>query len=294
MDRVALTYLLAVVEYRNMSRAAIALHVTQSTLSKSIASLERQLGVRLLDRGSRGVVPTEAGIAVQARAKEILAGFDALVRDAHRTGTATAESIRVGFTATLSAVPCIHAIARMIEAHPDLEVTAWAVDSIEYAAQLVQRGECDVVIMGALQRPSASTNLRIELLHHDDLVVLARTQSPFQRLARVGHENLSEERFIAEPRGSLLRQILDDLRPHGLRIAVDLITRQALVQLVRSGGGSALVPRRFAHQHDLTGLIIRELEPNVSVGLWMITREIATDSVQAFRRVALDGTGLAA
>jgi DNA-binding transcriptional LysR family regulator len=286
MDRVALQYFIAVVEHRNMTRAAVALHVTQPALSKAIKALEAELGVRLLDRDSRGVTPTEAGLAVHARALEILDGFDSLARDARRTRTAVRERIRIGFTATLSSVPTAEMIARLLSEHPDLDVTAWGIDSSDYAAQTVERGECDVAVMGSLGAPVVGTGLRAELLCHDPLVVLAHVNSPFTRLERVGLEHLHRERFIGEPRGSLLRDVLEGLRRHGLRIGIDLVTRQALVQLVSAAAGAALVPRRFALQHEVDGLVIRELDPPMTVGLWIITREVMADPVREFHRIA--------
>lgn len=57
-----LHYFLAVAREQNITRAAEALHVTQSTLSKQMMDLERQLGKQLLIRGNRSVTLTEEGI----------------------------------------------------------------------------------------------------------------------------------------------------------------------------------------------------------------------------------------
>ena len=59
MDLRVLRYYLAICREGNMSRAAQVLHVTQPTLSRQIADLERELGCELLVRGSRTVTPTE-------------------------------------------------------------------------------------------------------------------------------------------------------------------------------------------------------------------------------------------
>src|SRR5262249_48077940 len=67
--------LLAVVEYGSMSKAAAALHISQSAVSKALGELERTLGVRLLDRSPQGVEPTLYGRALPARG---LAIFDEL------------------------------------------------------------------------------------------------------------------------------------------------------------------------------------------------------------------------
>ena len=56
--------LLAVVQAGSMNKAAVLLNMTQPNVSKSIAELERTVGVRLLDRNARGVEPTTYGRAL--------------------------------------------------------------------------------------------------------------------------------------------------------------------------------------------------------------------------------------
>ena len=56
--------LMAVVQAGSMSKAAELLNTTQPAISRSIAELERTIGVRLLDRSTRGVEPTEYGRAL--------------------------------------------------------------------------------------------------------------------------------------------------------------------------------------------------------------------------------------
>ena len=64
-----------------MSRAAQALHVTQPTLSRQMADLERELGCELLVRGNRTVTPTEKGLYLRRRAEEIVALADQTTSD---------------------------------------------------------------------------------------------------------------------------------------------------------------------------------------------------------------------
>jgi hypothetical protein len=63
------------------TRAAEELHLTQSAVSNAVGRLEAELGHRLLHRGARGVELTEAGAVVFERAREIVAGADAIRSD---------------------------------------------------------------------------------------------------------------------------------------------------------------------------------------------------------------------
>src|SRR6201986_836029 len=65
-------YFVAVAEHRHFGRAAAALRVAQPSLSRQIRSLERQLGVRLLDRTPQGTRLTDAGEVFLPRAKALV------------------------------------------------------------------------------------------------------------------------------------------------------------------------------------------------------------------------------
>jgi DNA-binding transcriptional LysR family regulator len=76
MELYTMRYVLAVAEYENFSLAAQACHVGQPALSQQIAKLEKQLGVALFHRNSRGASLTQAGEAFVNRAREILAELE--------------------------------------------------------------------------------------------------------------------------------------------------------------------------------------------------------------------------
>jgi LysR family transcriptional regulator, nitrogen assimilation regulatory protein len=81
MDSRQLRYFARVVELGSFMRASEDLNIAQSALSHHVAKLEDELRVRLLDRHSRGVTPTEAGNALLKRAKSILLEFDGIRAD---------------------------------------------------------------------------------------------------------------------------------------------------------------------------------------------------------------------
>src|SRR5438445_13882616 len=91
-----LRYFLAVFEELHFGRAAARLYMAQPPLSKAIQQLESELGVQLLRRTSRGVVPTDAGHAFAEGALAVLAQVDAAVAEARRTGSVS--TLRIGCT----------------------------------------------------------------------------------------------------------------------------------------------------------------------------------------------------
>src|SRR5258705_2799897 len=61
MDIRQLRYFVGVLEAKSLNKASVLLHVAQPALSTQIRNLERELGVKLLDRHARGIAPTKAG-----------------------------------------------------------------------------------------------------------------------------------------------------------------------------------------------------------------------------------------
>ncbi|MFJ8622280.1 LysR family transcriptional regulator [Kitasatospora sp. NPDC093550] len=97
----------AVARHGSFTRAATELLITQPALSRTVAQLEAGLGLRLLERSSRGVALTDAGAEFLVHAERTLAAFEAAVAAARRE-----SSVRLGFSWLLPDPWAQHAIAR--------------------------------------------------------------------------------------------------------------------------------------------------------------------------------------
>ena len=76
MEIRVLRYFLTVVREENITKAAEVLHITQPTLSRQLAQLEEETGVKLFNRGTRKITLTDEGILLRRRAEEILSLVD--------------------------------------------------------------------------------------------------------------------------------------------------------------------------------------------------------------------------
>ena len=81
MEIRVLRYFLTVVREESITRAAEALHITQPTLSRQLAQLEEEMGVKLFLRGTRKIVLTNEGLLLRRRAEEILELVDKTERE---------------------------------------------------------------------------------------------------------------------------------------------------------------------------------------------------------------------
>jgi DNA-binding transcriptional LysR family regulator len=122
IDLQHLHYALAAADHGSFRRAAEALLLRQSTLSRCIRQLEEAIGVIVFDRSSGGVRATEAGQSFLRSARSILEQMDALVINATSTGRGEAGRLVVGFYTSLSAGNLRATITDFKERFPRVEV----------------------------------------------------------------------------------------------------------------------------------------------------------------------------
>lgn len=185
VDLRQLQYLIAVAEEGAFRRAARRLHLAQPPLSIAIRQLERELGVTLLDRSTRGVVPTPAGEEMVARAREILAQVDA-ARVAVAAGQDSRRLIRVGLIAgPLSAGELTGPIFQTVRSSmPGCHVVT---QELSFGDQLtaLQNGDIDVAIV---RPPLVPANI--------DLIPIA--EEPRVMVVGRGHELAGEEELTVD------------------------------------------------------------------------------------------------
>lgn len=237
METTFLSNLLLVVDTGSMAEAARRVGVTPAAIAQQMSALERELGVTLLMRSGRTVMPTEAGYRVIERARGLVADLAELKAYALE-GEATGE-LRIGTitTALLSLLPDV--LANFARAFPRAKLLIRAGTSMELYDTL-QRGDLDVAIClhPAFALPKAYD---WHLLREEPLVVLARA-----RLAGEDpHELLQREPFIRYDRtlggGKQADQYLRAARivPNEL---FELNSLMAIAMMVDRGLGVSLVP----------------------------------------------------
>lgn len=122
MEIRVLRYFLAVAHEENMTKAAEVLHLTQPTLSRQIADLERELGVTLLSRSSKGVSLTREGRLLRRRAEEIVALAEETAFELSSAYDDISGDIFIGMGETLGVKTIAGAVRELRERHPKVKV----------------------------------------------------------------------------------------------------------------------------------------------------------------------------
>lgn len=94
-----INYFLAVAKFLNFSQAAASLYVAQSTLSRSIAALETEIGVTLLERDFHNVRLTSAGKVMNNEMQQLMGELDAVIKRVQATANITSNKFAIGVLA---------------------------------------------------------------------------------------------------------------------------------------------------------------------------------------------------
>jgi DNA-binding transcriptional LysR family regulator len=234
-----LRYFVAVAEERNFTRAAERLLISRPALSRAIRALESVVGVPLLVRRYRDIVPTEAGRVLLHRARDIDEQATAAVRMARRAATAAPE-LRV--TAPGWDVMLLEELVSSYNrSGPAVEATADVVDPWEQAGQL-REGTADV---GLMRAPFDERGLDGDEFFCEPWVALLREDDPLG--ARCGVElrhlvGLPIIRRCAGREDGFLLWPPDVVRVDGWIPGPEISDTAQIPAMVRLGHGTALVP----------------------------------------------------
>jgi DNA-binding transcriptional LysR family regulator len=263
-----------VAEHRHFGRAAAALHLTQSSLSRQIARLEQQVGARLLDRTPQGSTLTEAGEVFLPLAK---ASLRSTAQAVSRTRAAAQPSrITIGFITNMIITP---AVRELRHRHPDAEVQTRYLDWNEPRAALL-----DHRVDAAVTRlPFPTDKLRVTVLYDEPRVVLVPVS---HRLA--GKESVTLDDLVDEPRiraSDPAGDAFTGVEPgSGGPVAKSIEDK---FELVASGQAVAIIPAAAgisSVRPDLTTVPLDGVEPSHVV---LATRaDDRSRLVAAFRRYA--------
>jgi len=239
-----LRYFAAVARERNFTRAAEQLHIAQPPLSRQIQALEDELGLKLIDSGSRPVRLTEAGRLFYEQAVQVLERVEETIRMTRRLREAEASRLAVGFVASTLYGRLPEVIRRYRAARPGVEVSLAELTSFEQVAAL-KDGRIDVGFGRILFDDAA---LDRKLLRNEKLVAALPAKHPL--LARPGAARLAELAlaplivYPKAPRPSYADQVLALFRDAGLTPPAVLEVRelQTALGLVAAEAGVCLVP----------------------------------------------------
>lgn len=237
-DLAALELLLAVARLGSLGAAAREVGITQPAASSRLRSMERQLGVALVDRSPRGSRLTDAGALVTDWARRVVeaaAAFDAgarALRDRRDSRLRVAASMTIAEYLLPGWLLALHA------ARPDTAVSLLAGNSAK-VAELLLAGEADLGFVEGLNVP---TGLDSTVIARDRLIVVTAPGHPWARRRRpLTAAELAATPLILRERGSGTRQVLDAALGGLARPLIELSSTTAVKASAVSGAGPSVL-----------------------------------------------------
>lgn len=286
MDLKSLRYFLAIAEEGSISAAAESLNLSQPNISRQMTLLEKELGAKLFERGSRRIVLTEEGMLLRRRAVEILQLADTAVTEIGSAGKDVIGTVRIGCGETDAMRVVARAIRRFSETHPMVRFELHS-GNAEDVSDLLERGLVD---FGVLIEPTDKT--RYDYLSFPTDIrwgALVRRDDPLARMYGVSPSDISGRRVIVSRQNMAANGISGWMGPDfpepDVVATYNLLFNASL--LVSEGVGIALCLEGIVNTSGDSDLVFVPFEPELRVGMSLVWKK---NSVQGrAQRLFLDG-----
>jgi len=264
-----LRYFLAVAEEGHVTRAAERLGMQQPPLSQQIASLERQIGVRLFRRLPRGVALTEAGRTLLVQARPLLEQVDNAIAITQRTARGEEGRLAIGFTSPAAFHPLVTGTIRDLkERSPKLTLTLEEADT----TRLMEAVRSERLDAAFVRTPvSIPAGLVVDHLLTERMFVAFPAGHP-KLGGSVSLRDLADQAFIFPRQSASASYDGDGIRAACLAAGFEPMRAQeaartvSMISLVAAGLGIAIVPESLAHM-AVSGVVCVPLNDDAGLGM---------------------------
>jgi len=244
------------VESRSFSQAAVRNFVTQSAVSQQIKNLESKFEKPLLDRGGRGVSPTEAGRIVYQAAREILDRFERMGVAMKSLGQEIFGTVRVATVYSIGLYEMSRVIKTFLKKYPKVNL------HMEYFPSTRVYEEClrGSVDLGIVPYPKPTKGIEVISLRADRLILICSPDHPFGARRHIQLQKLDAERFVAFDKEQPSRHAIDQiLTEHNVRVQVvmEFDNIETIKRSVEIGAGVSVVPSPSVEREVQSGTLVQ-------------------------------------
>lgn len=249
MNLKQLSYFVKIVEAQNMTRAAEVLHIAQPALSQQITLLEEELGVRLLNRSSRGIQATPHGDLLYRHAKTILRQVDNTRTLLSKSEGDVSGNVSVGMPSSTAKLLALRLMRLVKERHPSIVLEIVDVPSADLTS-LVAHGRVDFSLVPDPQKPKDMSFLP---LFREELYLLTY-RGVIPGNGKVSLKKIAELPLVLPSLPNTLRSRLEHafLKANlGFNLFGEASTSAILIPAVRAGLAATILPYSAAHEEIL-------------------------------------------
>jgi DNA-binding transcriptional LysR family regulator len=241
MELHQIRHFVAVVETGSFTKGAQRAAVSQPAISASIARLEAELDVKLLDRKRSPVVPTAAGLRLLEAGKSILFACNSV--KAELKTIATPKLLRLGILQSLSSRHVSKLLSSFRRANQDVGIEVFD-GTCEQLLALLEERQLDAILTIFDAEAAKYAN---RVLFEEPYVLAVPKDHCFAQRHSVALAELNGEPFIARTRCDRYQEVTDELIARGVKLRIVYQTDQddRALALVAAGIGVSLVPAHF-------------------------------------------------
>lgn len=265
MELFTMNYVLAVADCGNFSLAAQACHVGQPALSQQIAKLERELGLPLFYRNSRGATLTDAGKEFVLRAREIVQRTEALEAEMAFYAGLHKGSLTLGIITSLQCIDFGEMLSSFCYNYPDISVNIIQEGTHRLVDLLLERK----IDLAFLNRPLTELpqSLDFAKLGEDYYSLAVPSRHPLAGRKTVSLKELKDEHFIFHQSGQVASELcLLACREAGFE--PDIVCRSGSpttgLYMVQGGLGVAFLPSEEFLSRTLSGVVELKIEEKIT------------------------------
>lgn len=278
MDLRQLRYFAQIVESGSLSKASRCLFIAQPALSQQIAKLEDEVGKPLLQRSSRGVTPTENGLALYHHALFVLRQMDQALSIARQDAGAVQGMVSVGLPATTVLAIGLPLMKAIRAQYPGILLNV--VEGMSgHIAQMMRLGQLDLAILFS---NDVSSKLDATALLEEELFVLFPESSPYAPPGRASitvAEVADLPLILPTSTHGLRRRVVAEFERRNLKpqVVAEIDSLSLLMSCVQDGIGATIKPMSALQLEEARGKSWRAL----SISDARITRRNYLHSISA-------------
>jgi DNA-binding transcriptional LysR family regulator len=255
-----LRYVIAVAEELHFGRAARRLHLSAPSLTKQIKDLEHNLGYRLFERNTRGVVLTPAGSAFVAEALQALLRVERAVHRGYAASQGDTGELSIGYSPWFRPSLLVALQPAFAERVPRTRLvlhSAYSATQIE----MLLRG---ILQLGIIELPTNEEGLTTHCVWHEELGLAIPENHHLTKRSEIDRPDLADEPIIWMARAlhpTLHEYLLESCRHSGYvpRIVHEINTISELLDLVAAGAGIGFVKMSIVERVREPGVVFRPM-----------------------------------
>ncbi len=262
----------AVAQQGSFSQAGQQIGLSQSAVSHSIKELEGEMGIRLLDRTTREVLLTEAGVQLSSRLERLLEELNTTLLDVRTYGQQRSGTVRVAASQTIAAHLMPQCLAASSEHFPDIKVMLRDRPQ-QWVLQSIRNAEVD---FGIVVGPLPEEDFETEAILDEPFLLLCRKDDPLAAQQTIHWQMLNQRQLVLQDYASGSRVLIDEaLRVQQVQaeIVQEIGHPATLYPMVEAGIGISILPALALPLPEGRPLLVRRMVPEINRTIVLVRRK---------------------